>query len=126
MEPGYFRTNIIDNLDLYKPRIAEYEPLIGEIFRVYQGKSYDWLYRSKKKTHIAPLASSTYLPGDPKRGVEVIIDLVRGEGIAQGRDVPIDLTLGTDGHDGIRSVCENMLKTLTDWKEVIVSTDIPN
>lgn len=78
-----------------------------------------------KVTYIPPLASSAYLPGDPKRGVEVIIDLVRGEGFAQGRDVPVNLTLGTDGHDGIKSVCEDVLKTLADWKDVIVSTDIP-
>lgn len=125
MEPGFFRTSIIDNGDQYKPRIADYEPLIGGISRLLQGTSYDWLYQFKSITYDSPLASSAVLPGDPKRGVEVIIDLTRGEGVAQGRDVPIYLTLGTDGHDGIKSVCEEMLKTLTDWRDVIVSTDFP-
>lgn len=65
------------------------------------------------------------LPGDTKRGVEVILDLIRGEGGAQGREVPKALPLGTDCFEAVESVCTGALETLKEWKDVIVSTDYP-
>lgn len=65
------------------------------------------------------------LPGDPKRGVEVILDLIRGEGGAQGREVPKTIPLGTDCFEAVERVSTGALATLKEWKDVIVSTDFP-
>ena len=64
-------------------------------------------------------------PGDTKRGVEVILDLVRGDGDAKGREVPKCIVLGSDSFDAVEGVCKAELQTLTEWKDVIISTDIP-
>jgi hypothetical protein len=46
-------------------------------------------------------------PGDPKKLVEVILDLVRGEGAAQGRKLPLNLALGSDCLNVVReSLCQ--------------------
>lgn len=62
-------------------------------------------------------------PGDPAKAAEVVIDLVKGEGVAAGREVPRYLPLGTDSYDAAKGVAEGMMKTLQEWEEVIRSTD---
>lgn len=69
--------------------------------------------------------SNASLPGDLKRGVEVILDLVRGEGIARGSNIPTSFPLGTDCLVAVESVCREELQMLEDWKDVIISTDLP-
>jgi NAD(P)-dependent dehydrogenase (short-subunit alcohol dehydrogenase family) len=64
-------------------------------------------------------------PGDLKKGVSVVLDLVREEGIAQGRKVPFRIPIGTDCYETIEQECETTLKEMREWKDVIVSTDYP-
>jgi hypothetical protein len=61
-------------------------------------------------------------PGDPVKLVEIVVDLVRREGDAQGREVPFRLPLGIDCFDDVKAKCEETLKLLEDWKDVIRST----
>ena len=61
--------------------------------------------------------------GDPKKGVEVMLDVIRGEGIAAGRPTPLVLGLGSDTSDTIKKVCDDKLKQLEEWKDVMYSTD---
>ena len=56
--------------------------------------------------------------------MEIILDFVRGEGIAEGKPVPPVITLGSDSFEGIKGSCEETLQALSEWKGVIVSTDI--
>ena len=61
--------------------------------------------------------------GDPDKLAEIVVDLVRGEGIAQGRELPLRMPLGVDAYDEIKKKCEDTLKLLEDWKDTIRSTD---
>ena len=62
-------------------------------------------------------------PGDPKKAVELMVDLVKGEGCAAGKTVPLRLPIGRDAREAIKVTCEEMLKTIEEWKDVIDSTD---
>ncbi len=62
-------------------------------------------------------------PGDAEKGVRVIIDLVRQEGCAEGRDVPFRLPLGNDCYESVKEKCEETLALLESWKTVIQGTD---
>lgn len=64
-------------------------------------------------------------PGDPVRLVEIILDLVRKEGVAEGRVVPLRIPLGVDVFDDMKAKCKETLTLLEDWKDVIRSTDFP-
>jgi hypothetical protein len=64
-------------------------------------------------------------PGDLRKGVAVVIDLVRGEGVAKGREVPFRLPLGSDCYETIEQKCRDTLRDLELWKDVIQSTDYP-
>ena len=61
-------------------------------------------------------------PGDPVKLVAIIIDLVKGEGVATGKEIPFRLPLGTDAYDGMKAKCEESLRQLEGWRSVIMST----
>jgi len=106
VEPGHFRTNLhVVATSSYEKRIGDYTPTTETYFQTYKsmvGKQ----------------------PGDPNRAVEVILDLVRGEGVAQGREVPTTLPLGSDALEMVGNVCKATIGTLEEWKNVINSTDV--
>jgi hypothetical protein len=52
-----------------------------------------------------------------------VLDLVRKEGIAEGKEVPLRMPLGIDVYDDVKAKCEETLKLLEEWKGVIRSTD---
>ncbi|KAF2691399.1 NAD(P)-binding protein [Lentithecium fluviatile CBS 122367] len=56
--------------------------------------------------------------GDPEKLAEVVVDLVKGNGVAKGRRVPLRVALGTDCVDGIKEKCEETLRELGDWEGV--------
>jgi len=59
-------------------------------------------------------------PGDPQKAVNVIVDVVRGEGCAVGKKWPNCLVLGEDAENDIRLKCLQVLKRLDDieWRDV--------
>ncbi|KAF8325039.1 hypothetical protein F5887DRAFT_1065473 [Amanita rubescens] len=69
-------------------------------------------------------AISDNQPGDPTKCVEVIIDIVRGEGVARGKGRPIEVELGSDVYSVVKKECENTLQKLSEWEEASLSTDI--
>jgi len=106
VEPGYFRTDFLtaDNRVPYTPRIADYPEIT-------------------RRAHEGLEAHNGKQLGDPKKGVEVIIDIVKGEGAAKGRTVPPVLQLGSDCYTLVTGACNKTLQNLEEWKDVIVSTD---
>ena len=72
-----------------------------------------------------PIAYNLKQPGDPKKGVEVMIDIIKGEGIAAGRDFPTVVALGSDCYEGVKAACHDTLQNLEAWKDVTISTDFP-
>jgi hypothetical protein len=63
-------------------------------------------------------------PGSPEKGCAVMIDVVRGEGVAQGRTFPTVLQLGPDCFDEVKKICEGTVARMEEWKDVIRSTNI--
>ncbi|EKM54430.1 uncharacterized protein PHACADRAFT_210230 [Phanerochaete carnosa HHB-10118-sp] len=107
-ELGYFRTTFLstDHRGSEKARIADYS-------EVYEKVLPGLAARNGKQ------------PGDPKKGVEVMLDVVRGEGIAAGKRVPFAVGLGSDYYNIVTDILDAKKRELEEWKEVTYSTDLP-
>ncbi|KAI0658626.1 NAD-P-binding protein [Cubamyces menziesii] len=60
--------------------------------------------------------------GDPAKAMELLVDVVKGEGRAAGRDWPLWLVLGRDAYTDVRAKCNRILKTMDAWEDV--ATDL--
>jgi len=105
---GYFRTSFLTSTNRapFDPRILDYKDITGSAnaqLEAYNGRQ----------------------PGDPKKGAETIVDLVRGEGAAQGRDAPSVMALGSDCFEDVQTAASDTLKRLAEWESVSKSTDFP-
>lgn len=104
VEPGYFRTKVFTKATAVRPRIPEFAPL-----------------------NAATKALGASIPGtergDPEKAAARMVELVRGEGVAAGREVPLRVPLGSDALEVIRNKCEEMLAICQDWEAVSKSTD---
>jgi len=61
--------------------------------------------------------------GDPDKAMEVVVDVVRGEGVAKGRPWPGYLVLGEDAERDVRDKCNKVLGVLGEWKDVSCSVN---
>ncbi|EEB94741.1 hypothetical protein MPER_06398 [Moniliophthora perniciosa FA553] len=103
---GYFRTAFLnpDHRKPYTPRIQDYNGVTGEYEAALQA------YNNKQ-------------PGDPSKGVEIMVDIVRGEGVARGKTFSNNIQLGSDCYEVAKAECEKALSQLEEWKDVSCSTD---
>lgn len=104
MEPGYFRTKVFGNITPIPPRVQEFAD-----------------FHAVVKAGAEAISGTE--PGDPEKAVTRIVELVRGTGMAEGRNVPLRVALGSDGWERIRYKCETVLKGCQEWEEVARSTD---
>ena len=108
-EPGFFRTKAFSPQAIHhkSPQIPDYAPLD------------EWVREFLKNTYGTEA-------GDPQKAVERVIDVVKGEGMAEGKgtDLPIRLPLGKDALQVLKGKCEATLKVCEDWDDLITSTDI--
>ncbi|KAI8961222.1 NAD(P)-binding protein [Daldinia sp. FL1419] len=106
VEPGRFRTPLLSpsNLRAVTSSIPDY----AEASKAYM----DGLAKGDRTQ-----------PGDTGKAVKIILDLVRKEGCASGREVPFRFPLGRDSYETIKGKCEETLLLLQDWQDVINSTD---
>ncbi|KAJ7621262.1 hypothetical protein FB45DRAFT_928816 [Roridomyces roridus] len=65
-----------------------------------------------------------FIKGDPVKAMEVLTDVVRGEGKAAGRPWPLYLLLGDVAVQGISEKCHSMLKVIDDWRDVSTNLDL--
>ncbi|KAJ8582665.1 hypothetical protein M405DRAFT_749909, partial [Rhizopogon salebrosus TDB-379] len=63
-------------------------------------------------------------PGDPMKAMKVVVDIVRGEGVAVGREWPLYLVLGEDAERDVRNKCTKILKHLDEWQDVIRDVNV--
>ncbi|OTA59714.1 NAD(P)-binding protein [Hypoxylon sp. EC38] len=109
IEPGRFRTMLLSPQNL----------------QAVPSKNPD--YAEASRAHIDGLAKEDRSqPGDPQKAVKIIVDLVRKEGCAEGKEVPFRFPLGTDCYKEIKGKCEETLGILQDWSHIINSTDHEN
>jgi len=106
-EPGYYRTDIMSprNVKTAPSRIPDYEEM---------------------EKAVAGFVAATHgkQPGDPRKLVERIIDVVKSEGMAAGRPVPQRLPMGRDAMATIVKKCEATLQLCKEWEALITSTDV--
>jgi len=106
IEPGRFRTNLLSagKMKVSSSGIPDYADF--------------------SKARLEGLAKEDqHQPGDPRKLVKIILDVVRQEGVASGKGVPLRLPLGNDVYTDMKAKCEETLKLLMDWEAVIQSTD---
>jgi NAD(P)-dependent dehydrogenase (short-subunit alcohol dehydrogenase family) len=107
IEPGYFRTGFLNPGAQIRGKevIADYEEtMVGGMRRTL--------------TKI-----DNTQPGDVEKASKVIVDVLTKTGVAEGRDIPLRLVLGSDCEKGIRTKLEDTNSLLDDWKEISYSTD---
>lgn len=105
IEPGYFRTQAFSNINHVAARVDDYAQFNAGVRAYEQG-----------------LVGNE--PGDAKKAVERMVELVKGTGMAAGKTIPLRVPLGTDGWTRIKAKCEETIKICHDWEEVAKSTDI--
>ncbi|XXG95546.1 hypothetical protein Hte_001810 [Hypoxylon texense] len=109
IEPGRFRTKLLSpgNLHATQSKIPD--------------------YAEASREHADGLAKEDQAQsGDTQKAVKIIVDLVRTEGCAAGKDVPFRFPLGPDCFSTIKEKCEETLNRLQEWKDIINSTDHDN
>jgi NAD(P)-dependent dehydrogenase (short-subunit alcohol dehydrogenase family) len=107
IEPGYFRTGFLNagaQVESQK-RIKEYdETVVGETRKTLK-------------------EVNNNQPGDVVKGAKVLVDILTKTGVAEGREVPQRVALGSDSPVVIRGKCEETIKLLEEWDGVTNNTD---
>lgn len=104
LQPGSFRTNIAH------PSRSNFPPSIAykEIM--------DWMEK-----HLAELHGTQQ--GDPARFAEVVVDLVKGQGYAQDKEVPTKLVVGSDVCMLRKTWLKSEKKMLEEWEPLVGDTN---
>ena len=69
------------------------------------------------------LAYNHKQPGDPKKGANAIIDVVKREGAAKNKEIPPVILLGSDCYNFVTGTLTKAIETFEDWKDISTSTD---
>ncbi|PNP58825.1 hypothetical protein THARTR1_01073 [Trichoderma harzianum] len=104
VEPGYFRTKVFSNINHVEPRNPDYAQ-----------------FNAGVRQFEASLVGKE--PGDADKAVTRMIELVKGTGMAAGKQIPLRVPLGLDGWERVKTKCEETIKICEDWEEVAKSTD---
>lgn len=107
IEPGRFRTNFLSPANMKgqtQSKESAYSVMLDE-----------------KKEGLA--REDQAQPGDPEKLVRMMVDIVKGEGIAHGRRVPMRIPIGPDCFADVKRRCEETLGTLEEWEDVMTSTN---
>ncbi|CAM1504865.1 Fc.00g024560.m01.CDS01 [Cosmosporella sp. VM-42] len=104
IEPGYFRTNFLN------PNVRSSAALRID--------AYEDEKTPTGHTRRALEMTDGKQPGDVKKGCQVLVDVLTKSGIAEGRDVPVRVVLGSDCEKFIRDECDDTLALLDEWKEI--------
>lgn len=107
VEPGAFRTeNIyVNNFDTWTNPIPDYDNT-----------------RAEAATQWGAIHGKQ--PGDPVKAMKIVVDIVRGEGVAVGREWPLYLILGEDAERDVRNKCAKVLQHLDGWRDVIRDVNV--
>lgn len=104
VDPGYFRTKVFSNISHVEPRNPDYAQ-----------------FNAGVRQFEASLVGKEH--GDADKAVTRMIELVKGTGMAAGKQIPLRVPLGSDGWERVKTKCEETIKICEDWEEVAKSTD---
>ncbi|KAH9941811.1 NAD-P-binding protein [Epithele typhae] len=107
LEPGAFKTGVIPGKIPDLPRgpagpIADYDPLADAVQEA---------------------ANRINFKGDPRKAMELLVDVVKGEGKAKGKKFPLHLPLGVLGEEGVKDKLKIMQDVLEEWGPIIRDLD---
>ncbi|KAI0676307.1 NAD-P-binding protein [Trametes maxima] len=100
VEPGGFVTNSFSDPWYEDNRIADYDALL-----------------EAAKQGLATAGAN--FRGDPAKAMELLVDVVRGEGRAAGKAWPLYLPMGELAVNAIRGKATKMLEVVEEWQDVI-------
>jgi hypothetical protein len=107
-EPGFFQTPLTD-----VAKLAEYASSASPL-DAYAGHRAAMMATAQ--------AHMGHERGDARKGVELMVDVIRGEGCASGRKTPLRLPIGDDAVRVVEATCHNMLKVIDAWRSDVVGT----
>ncbi|KAI1371048.1 hydroxybutyrate dehydrogenase [Hypoxylon crocopeplum] len=106
IESGVFSTEILSNLHHMDSRVPFWQPLNDALRTRCQGN------------YLNP-------PGNAVEMISKVIQIIKGTGIAEGREIPLRIPFGSDCLAAVRGKLQNLLKTYDEWESVARSTDFP-
>ncbi|EOD44420.1 Short-chain dehydrogenase/reductase SDR [Neofusicoccum parvum] len=109
IEPGYFRTNFLDEASGRKNVAKKSIPELHVDSTAATRSNLD-AYNGKQ-------------PGDPEKGARVIVQALTGSGPCKGLTLPPRLALGGDAVPYIGSVLERNRKDLDAWNHIVTQTN---
>ncbi|KAI1781366.1 hydroxybutyrate dehydrogenase [Hypoxylon cercidicola] len=106
IESGIFNTEIMNNIHHVDYRVPFWKPLNNAARARGQGNSRN-------------------APGNTVELISKVIQIVKGIGIAEGREVPLRLPFGSDCLKAVREKLQTMQRIYDEWEGVARSTDFP-
>lgn len=105
VEPGFFRTELLNanNTVYIDTDIDDYKSLTNTLYTQFKGAHHKQ-------------------PGDPTKGAERIIELVKSQGDIAGKPFPVSLALGPDAVGAIQKKCNEMVSLVGEWEPVSSNT----
>lgn len=107
IEPGYFRTGFLNP-----------EAQISSAVRI---KEYDDTYVGQLRAGLK--ATDNNQPGDVAKGSKILIDILTHTGLAEGKDIPVRVALGSDSPPAIREKLQATEALLKEWDPITTNTD---
>jgi NAD(P)-dependent dehydrogenase (short-subunit alcohol dehydrogenase family) len=107
IEPGYFRTGFLNPGAQIRGKTV-----IDDYEKSAVGQARKGLTQADNNQ-----------PGDPEKGCKIIVDVLTRTGIAEGKDIPLRLVLGSDCQQVIRGKLDSTKALLDEWKDISNSTD---
>lgn len=107
IEPGYFRTGFLNAgaRVVSQRRLREYdETAVGKVRATLE-------------------AVDNNQPGDVVKGCKVLVDVLTMTGVAEGKEVPIRVALGSDSPPVIREKMRATEELLKEWEGITTRTD---
>lgn len=101
---GYHQTAFMDGAKVTPTAFAEYQQQMDAF-----GKGAQAMYGNS--------------PGDAGKCSNLIIDILKGEGVAAGRPFPLQIPVGLDSYETISRLAADMVKTCEQWKDLSCSTE---
>lgn len=77
----------------------------------------------RKATDDALNAYNKQQPGNPVKGVSLVLDCINSTGKAAGKQVPWHICLGSDAYETIIGATDPFRKEMDEWKSITDTTD---
>ena len=71
--------------------------------------------------HIA--SQLPFVRGDPNKAAALVVDAVHGDGVAQGKTLPLRLPLGPDALNTVKDQCAFNMAACEEWGSVVTKTN---